>query len=166
MKALSFSFLLTLVVLGAAEDTGKASDANGEVAAGAANEGENAESKVKQPLKCFVCNSYVEGETECSDDFDGEHYMIQEHFLKTCPVEEGKEVYCKKVKMWLQGETRVDRSCGYNKREYPEPCYQSRSDDHIVDTCQCDEEGCNSSPYSVSSSVFLILGAIALAYEF
>jgi len=112
------------------------------------------------PLKCFQCNSFVD--PACADDFDAGNHAIQTNFAKDCPSE---ATYCKKVKMWfnLNGETRIMRGCGVDKREYKQPCYQSRADDHIVDTCQCDEAECNPAPLSAAPPALVaILGAAAL----
>jgi len=113
-------------------------------------------------LECFICNSNIDW--ECGDDFDEENLSIIHHFKKNCTFNsiEGPDLYCKKVKMWLRTETRVSRSCGHKMRTYDEPCYQSRSDDHIIDTCQCEDHGCNSAPILSSSAVFLIFGAFML----
>jgi len=112
------------------------------------------------PLRCFQCNSYVDG--ACADDFDPTNKAIRENFFKPC---DGTATYCKKMKMWfnLNGETRIMRGCGVEKREYKESCYQSRADDHIVDTCQCDEEGCNSGPHSAAPALLAVVGAAAVA---
>jgi len=99
-------------------------------------------------LECFVCNSAVD--KSCADEFDAESTALRGAFLKNCSAkttEDGVELaptYCEKVYMWLTGEYRVDRNCGYMKREVEGPCYQTRADDHIVDTCQCDGDACNS----------------------
>jgi len=37
---------------------------------------------------------------------------------------------------------RIQRDCGYEKREGYK-CYQKRSEDYIVNVCQCDEDMCN-----------------------
>jgi len=99
-------------------------------------------------LECFVCNSAVD--KSCADEFDAQSTALRGAFLKNCTartMEDGLEMaptYCKKVYMWLTGEYRVDRDCGYRKRDVEGSCFQTRADDHIVDTCQCDDDACNS----------------------
>lgn len=116
-------------------------------------------------LNCFVCNSKID--PECADDFDKENTALVANFGRQCNATDGGSVYCKKVKMWfdLNGETRIERGCGYSKREYKEPCFQSRADDHIVDTCQCeDREGyCNGTPYLAAPGAFAVALAAAVA---
>jgi len=59
----------------------------------------------------------------------------------------------------VTGEYRVERDCGYRMREVDGPCYQTRADDHIVDTCQCKEDACNGASAAVPT---LALGLVAL----
>jgi len=113
-------------------------------------------------LDCFVCNSATDG--SCADDFEATSEALKGSFLKTCPDkdEDGALLpasYCKKVHMWLTGEYRVERDCGYRMREVDGPCYQTRADDHIVDTCQCKEDACNGASAAVPT---LALGLVAL----
>jgi len=112
------------------------------------------------PLECFQCNSFED--PECADDFDPKNNAIRQSFLATC---EASATYCKKVKMWfdLNGETRIMRSCGEQKREYKRSCFQKRADDHIIDTCQCDDFECNSAPYLAAPALLAVMGAAALA---
>jgi len=110
------------------------------------------------PLKCFQCNSLVD--PECGDDFDPQNQAIKGSFLATC---EATATYCKKVKMWLNGETRIMRGCGEQKREYKTSCFQKRADDHIVDTCQCDDAECNSAPFLAGPATLFVMGAAAIA---
>jgi len=109
-------------------------------------------------LKCFVCNSAVDG--SCSDHFEEESPALRKHFLTDCldtvdeVTGENLPAYCKKVTMWLsepidglgnvESETRVDRNCANKRRDIGEKsCYQSRADDHVVQTCACDKDACN-----------------------
>jgi len=118
-------------------------------------------------LKCFTCNSKID--PECADDFDKDNVALVKNFVGAdentvnCVAEAGGSVYCKKVKMWLNGETRVERGCGHNKREYKEPCFQSRADDHVVDTCQCEEDFCNGTPYLAAPGALSVVAAAMVA---
>jgi len=99
-------------------------------------------------LSCFECNSYNDG--ACADEFRSESTALQTSFLKDCPpkkVENGSDItpFCRKVQMNIYGtnETlRIQRDCGYERRE-GYLCYQKRSEDYIVNVCQCDEDKCN-----------------------
>jgi len=113
-------------------------------------------------LKCFKCNSI--NDKMCDDGFDGESETLKNSFLKECELPanmNSSTVYCKKVKMWFNNEVRVHRSCGLEKREYPEPCFQSRADDHIVDTCQCDADNCNPATTFFPSLLAVVGAAVA-----
>jgi len=113
------------------------------------------------PLACFQCNSHQD--PECGDDFDDQNLAIRKAFLRPCTT----GTFCKKVKMWfdLNGETRVMRGCGTNKRDYPKACYQSRADDHIEDTCQCDGMECNASPPTATPAFLGVFSAALVAFR-
>jgi len=119
----------------------------------------------KGGLKCFVCNSAKDG--SCSDNFEEDSPALRNHFLTDCDDlvdEKGvtHKAYCKKVTMWLESETRVDRSCANHRRDTGEKaCYQSRADDHVVQTCACDKDACNSAALPLPS--LLALPALAAA---
>jgi len=155
-----------LVVLGLAVIIGveSAEIVKNEGDAGAAAEAEP-EAAAPTRLNCFVCNSKID--PECADDFDKTNEALIANFGQECNAKEGGSVYCKKVKMWfdLNGETRIERSCGHSKREYKEPCFQSRADDHVVDTCQCEDgDGyCNGTPYLAAPGAFAVVVAALVA---
>jgi len=114
-------------------------------------------------LDCFQCNQF--DNKKCMDEFDKDSAELKTEFLKPCPTHNltgEAATYCKKMKMWfdLTGDVRVDRTCGYNKREIDGPCYQTRADDHIVDTCMCDGEGCNSASVPATSAAALVAAII------
>jgi len=116
-------------------------------------------------MKCFVCNSG--NDTACADTFSQESQGLRELFFKECPEKpELGSTFCRKTKMWFDvtGESRVHRDCGYLRRvEYD--CYQTRADDHVVDICQCDEEGCNGAPggptSAIATAVMSLVAALA-----
>jgi len=131
-------------------------------------------------LKCFKCNSKID--KSCSDGFESSSSALRESFLTQCDPKPDAETgeliqpYCKKVTMWLnqmtdpeQGtietETRVDRNCGYGRRapraDGSKRCPQTRSDDHVVYTCACDEDGCNTGATVQSVSVLAVLPGLA-----
>lgn len=110
-------------------------------------------------LKCFVCNS--RNDASCSDTFESSSSALRESFLEDCkPIVDPEtqktiEPFCKKTSMWLTEmtnverrktttEVRVDRGCGHKWRNVTGPCYQTRADDHVVDTCHCNFDACNS----------------------
>jgi len=96
-------------------------------------------------LDCFECNS--EDDPACQDEFQTNSTALQNAFIKTCPVKDGMEPFCRKMRMdiYIENEVRIQRDCGYKRRE-DKLCYQKRSDDYIIDTCQCDEDLCNNAP--------------------
>lgn len=58
-------------------------------------------------------------------------------------------------------EIRISRECGYRKREGYE-CYQHRSDDFVLDVCQCTDSECNSGvTFGISAMALLVSSAIA-----
>ncbi|XP_042883231.1 uncharacterized protein LOC122260149 isoform X2 [Penaeus japonicus] len=105
-------------------------------------------------LDCFVCNSYEDH--ACADEFQVNSTALQNAFIKTCEEKE-KSPFCRKMRMYIykDEEIRISRDCGYERRDDRE-CYQKRSDDYIVDVCQCDDDLCNGSP-SLSLAPLLAL---------
>ena len=105
-------------------------------------------------LKCFTCNS--ETDSACNDNFNSDSPALQSAFVVDCEVKDGLSPFCRKVKYAIErvhnaSEFRVQRDCGYMKREGYD-CYQKRSEDYVMDTCQCENELCNGAP-SLSTSV-------------
>jgi len=96
-------------------------------------------------LDCFTCNS--EDDPACQDEFQTNSTALQNAFITTCEEKEGQTVFCRKMKMdiYIENEVRIQRDCGYKRRE-DKDCYQKRSDDYIIDTCQCDTDLCNDAP--------------------
>lgn len=118
---------------------------------------------VAHSLKCFQCNSEVD--QACADDFAEESPALVKAFFRNCPDKDGEAAgFCRKSKMWFEvnGETRVHRDCGYKRRENY-TCYQQRADDHVVDVCQCDDEGCNAASdisINIAMTITLFFGAV------
>lgn len=114
-------------------------------------------------LQCFVCNSNVD--SSCNDPFSADSPALIDAFLQRCENKTGMETFCRKNKMWLNGETRVHRDCAYKRREHYD-CYQQRADDHVVDVCQCDGDSCNAAgrfvPMSTASGA-LVAAVVAAA---
>lgn len=54
---------------------------------------------------------------------------------------------------------RVHRECAYMRREGYE-CYQKRSEDYVMDVCQCDDDLCNGSP-ALSTPLVPLIAAVA-----
>merc|ERR1712107_183500 len=72
-------------------------------------------------------------------------------YLKECPVEDGKEFFCRKIYQNVRGVERVIRSCGWEKQS--KPCYSTVLEEYNTYVCMCDDrDGCNSaSMFSISS---------------
>ncbi|XP_063591031.1 uncharacterized protein LOC134768255 [Penaeus indicus] len=106
-------------------------------------------------LECFVCNSHED--QACADEFQVNSTALQNAFIKTCEEKDNQTPFCRKMRMdiYQENEIRILRDCGYERREDRE-CYQKRSDDYIVDVCQCDEDLCNGAP-SLSLAPLLAL---------
>jgi len=108
-------------------------------------------------LQCFTCNSAID--SACSDEFKFDSPALLKEFNKTCHEEEGTVPFCRKIKTWIdrvhnETEARVSRDCGYRRRINYD-CYQKRSEDYVLDTCQCDGDFCNGAPTSVASVLAL-----------
>lgn len=115
-------------------------------------------------LECFVCNSHED--QACSDEFQVNSTALQNAFIKTCEEKDNQTPFCRKMRMdievvYQENEIRILRDCGYERKEDRE-CYQKRSDDYIVDVCQCDEDLCNGTP-SLSLAPLLALALPFLA---
>jgi len=96
-------------------------------------------------IDCFVCNSFTD--KACADPFSAKDSpALQTHFMTTCEQKDNLTPFCRKVQMNIYGASnetiRIQRDCGYEKREGYD-CYQKRSEDYIVNVCQCDEDQCN-----------------------
>ncbi|CAL4187149.1 unnamed protein product, partial [Meganyctiphanes norvegica] len=108
-------------------------------------------------LDCFVCNSYTDG--ACADEFKPESKALQTAFLKTCDPKADNatsDPFCRKVLMDAHNFTRIQRDCGYERREDYD-CYQKRSEDYVVTVCQCDEDNCNGANSLVIAPVLALL---------
>lgn len=51
---------------------------------------------------------------------------------------------------------RVSRDCGYEWRE-PYECYQKRSEDYVLDVCQCRDAECNGVPALTVAPILAVL---------
>jgi len=100
-------------------------------------------------INCFVCNSFTDG--ACADEFVKDSKALQDTFLTPCEPKndaEGKEItpFCRKVQMNVYAVSnqtiRIQRDCGYERRT-DRDCYQKRSENYIVNVCQCDDDMCN-----------------------
>ncbi|XP_068202406.1 UPAR/Ly6 domain-containing protein crok-like [Palaemon carinicauda] len=102
-------------------------------------------------LKCFTCNSQTD--SACNDLFNSDSPALQQAFIVDCDEKDGVTPFCRKVKYAIKNssEYRVQRDCGYMRREGYD-CYQKRSEDYVMDTCQCENDLCNNAP-SLSTSV-------------
>jgi len=92
-------------------------------------------------IQCHQCSSYTD--VHCDDPFyyeDNKGVAKTTEYLKDCP-NDGKDYFCRKIFQNVRGDTRVIRSCGWEKHEKGD-CYST----------VCDTDGCNSgSMFSLSS---------------
>jgi len=114
-------------------------------------------------LKCHQCSSHTD--VNCEDPFfheDNPTVPKTNQYLKECPVEDGKEFFCRKIYQNVRGVERVIRSCGWEKQS--KPCYSTVLEEYNTYVCMCDDrDGCNSaSMFSISS--LAILSTLGLAY--
>lgn len=112
-------------------------------------------------LQCFNCNSEID--SACNDDFNYDSPALQGAFIETCKEENDVTPFCRKSKSYIERvhnttETRIQRDCGYMRRE-GYLCYQKRSEDYVMDTCQCDSDLCNGAP-ALTTSVASILAVV------
>lgn len=113
-------------------------------------------------LKCFVCNSFHQA--DCADWFDN----VTQHLVQ-CKPEQKK---CRKIvqEVWLEDhwDVRYIRHCATNGeigRYEGRECQEMYGTYNIrVRHCHCDnQDGCNSSPHSSSSSSLFTLLSIGVA---
>ena len=54
---------------------------------------------------------------------------------------------------------RVQRDCGYERRELREgySCYQTRAENYVLNTCQCDEDYCNEARSAMIAPVLSVI---------
>lgn len=98
-------------------------------------------------IRCFVCNS--ETDSACNESMQSDSPAMINAFGKECPMMENETMpFCRKVKEMMEIKTivRMHRECGYKRREEYPDCYQKRSEDYVMEVCQCDEELCNDAP--------------------
>lgn len=62
--------------------------------------------------------------------------------------------FCRPLVLIPEHEKRTTRSCGWV--QYQRPCYKADNDGHLEISCQCFEDGCN------SSSQLHMFGAVSL----
>jgi len=119
-------------------------------------------------LDCFNCNS--EADSACNDDFNYDSPALKTAFIQTCEAKGDDEPFCRKVKYYIERvnnatEYRVQRDCGYKRREGFD-CYQKRSEDYVMDTCQCDGNLCNGVPALATSMATMFTVAVPLFARF
>lgn len=117
-------------------------------------------------IKCFVCNTQTD--PACNDYFQEDSPALQNAFVQECEVNENKtKPFCRKVKEYIHTNSivRVHRECAYMMREGYD-CYQKRSEDYVMDVCQCDEDHCNNSPALTAPVTSLLAVAIPLLARF
>ncbi|XP_045137480.1 uncharacterized protein LOC123519897 isoform X2 [Portunus trituberculatus] len=117
-------------------------------------------------IKCFVCNTQTD--PACNDHFQEDSPALQNAFVQECEVNENKtNPFCRKVKEYIHTNSivRVHRECAYMMREGYD-CYQKRSEDYVMDVCQCDKDHCNNSPALTAPITSLLAVAIPLLAKF
>lgn len=117
-------------------------------------------------IKCFVCNTQTD--PACGDHMQSDSPALQTAFLQECEMNEtSPEPFCRKVKEYIHDNdvVRVHRECAYMRREGYD-CYQKRSEDYVMDVCQCDEDLCNDSPALKAPIASLLAVAIPLLARF
>ncbi|KAK8381922.1 hypothetical protein O3P69_015142 [Scylla paramamosain] len=117
-------------------------------------------------IKCFVCNTQTD--PACDDHMQSKSPALQNAFLQECEVKANQsEPFCRKVKEYIHTNSvvRVHRECGYMMREGYE-CYQKRSEDYVMDVCQCEKDLCNDSPSLTAPISSLLAVAIPLLARF
>lgn len=113
-------------------------------------------------LKCHQCTSKTH--TACGDPFyheDTPDQPITNEFLKECPADGKEYTLCRKIYQNVRGESRVIRSCGWEKDD--KDCYSTVLEEYNTYVCQCFEDGCNSASM-LSLSVAGVVSTIALTY--
>merc|ERR1712141_280657 len=69
-----------------------------------------------EAIQCYTCTSYTH--TQCGDPFFNEDTGLPrsgDEFLVTCPADDGKEYFCRKIYQNVRGDERIIRGCGYEK---------------------------------------------------
>ncbi|XP_018008821.1 uncharacterized protein LOC108666454 isoform X2 [Hyalella azteca] len=112
-------------------------------------------------IQCFECNSARD--SACSDPFSAESPALSEAFVVACAPNATYKAFCRKTKMSLNGEVRIQRDCGYMRRENY-TCYQQRSEDHFFDVCQCDTDNCNTATSFQAPIVAAFVSTIAAVF--
>jgi len=112
-------------------------------------------------LDCFECNSYTDA--ACGDEFNENSTALLTSFKITCAEEyNGQKVkpFCRKTIMdvYVANSVRIQRDCGYQMRESTGyDCYQKRSEDYVVNVCQCEDDLCNGANGLVFAPVLAVL---------
>ena len=116
-------------------------------------------------LKCHQCSSKTD--PDCDDPFyyeeDNPGVVTTQKYLAECPADDGNEyTLCRKIIQNVHGESRVNRSCGWEKEETRD-CYLTVLELEYAFVCQCFEDGCNSASM-FSLSLAGIVSTITLTY--
>jgi len=117
-------------------------------------------------LQCHQCSSKTD--PDCDDPFfyeDNPGVVKTEKYLKECPADDGNDYsLCRKIYQNVRGESRVIRSCGWEKDESRDSdCYSTVLEEYNTYVCQCFEDGCNSASM-LSLSMAGVVSTIALTY--
>merc|ERR1712203_434626 len=105
------------------------------------------------------------GHTQCGDPFFNEDTGLPrsgDEFLVTCPADDGKEYFCRKIYQNVRGDERIIRGCGYEEDPKGRDCYTTVLEEYNTEVCACKEDGCNSATgFSLSAA---LVSAVGLAY--
>merc|ERR1719507_920376 len=92
-----------------------------------------------------------------------------EEFLKTCPADDGKEYFCRKIYQNGRGDERIIRGCGYEKYTNlageEKPDYKTVLEEYNTYVTTCDTDKCNGST-TIRVSMISVLMAMVLAAVF
>jgi len=116
-------------------------------------------------INCIECNSHYN--QDCETDNAVRNYTVdcQSKFETD---EEGKRIeftFCRKISQIIEfsvnqlpANTRIIRSCGYDKRNYVNSCYKRHGFGGRQIVCACDDkDNCNSSTTLQSAMVLVTL---------
>jgi len=86
-------------------------------------------------IKCHVCNSKSDG--ECGDPFfheDSPNKPKTNEFIQECAKE---ATFCRKITQTVRDDSRVIRSCGFEKHEEGRECYSTVLEEYNTYVCAC-----------------------------
>ncbi|KAH8409613.1 hypothetical protein KR222_011169 [Zaprionus bogoriensis] len=105
-------------------------------------------------LRCHQCNSH-ENEDCVSLLVNTPRGQRDEQYLRECAPRGEMEAFCRKtvIKMDVNDQHRVERSCGWLEEKLPNTCFTADNEGYKRTICTCKSDACNGVRSILSSGI-------------